>query len=251
MFGTVIGASTRKRCTHCRRLKRHEDFHRDRARTDGLTPTCKRCNIARSCAWMRRNREQRRAYHHEWYLRNRDVVNQQALRWRRLNPEKRKQVDHRYHAANADRIAAYARERFRQNRPKILETCRQWRRANPGKCRQFAERRRRRLHMATRGRVDLRKVYARHAGQCGVCDRPVPFEKVTWDHIVPLSRSGLHAARNLQPTHRPCNALKATRSQEWARAEWRRAQAHQKSALSAAPPGMEMPAGKLGDTGLR
>lgn len=59
--------------------------------------------------------------------------------------------------------------------------------------------------------VDLRTVYARCDGRCGICGEAVPLEQVTFDHIIPLSRGGPHVASNLQAAHASCNSRKGDR----------------------------------------
>lgn len=64
--------------------------------------------------------------------------------------------------------------------------------------------------------VNLVRVYRRDKGICQICGLPVPFNKepeniwgATIDHIIPLSRNGLHSMRNSQIAHRICNSLKS------------------------------------------
>lgn len=56
--------------------------------------------------------------------------------------------------------------------------------------------------------IDLRAVYARDGGNCGICGQPVSLETFTIDHIVPISRGGPHLFQNMQIAHHACNSLK-------------------------------------------
>lgn len=56
--------------------------------------------------------------------------------------------------------------------------------------------------------VDLRRVYKKCGGKCGVCNEPVSVETFTIDHIVPLSKGGPHVYDNLQIAHLACNTQK-------------------------------------------
>ena len=56
--------------------------------------------------------------------------------------------------------------------------------------------------------IDLRDVYSKASGICGICGQPVSFETFTIDHIVPMSRGGSHLLENLQPAHGECNSRK-------------------------------------------
>jgi 5-methylcytosine-specific restriction endonuclease McrA len=61
-----------------------------------------------------------------------------------------------------------------------------------------------------------RKTLARHQKHCHICgkwlDFDAPFHSpdfVTLDHIVPISRGGSNALKNLHLAHRQCNERKA------------------------------------------
>lgn len=63
--------------------------------------------------------------------------------------------------------------------------------------------------------VGLRGVYERANGICEICGLPVPNDTspenpwgATRDHIVPLSKGGLHEKSNCQLAHRICNSMK-------------------------------------------
>lgn len=59
--------------------------------------------------------------------------------------------------------------------------------------------------------VDLRLVFAKGDGLCGICGLPVEFAKFTVDHVVPMSKGGAHVLANLQPAHFACNSKKGDR----------------------------------------
>ena len=59
--------------------------------------------------------------------------------------------------------------------------------------------------------VDFRRVYAAAGGVCGICQQPVALDVFTIDHVVPLSKGGVHKFENLQLAHRACNSRKGNR----------------------------------------
>lgn len=59
--------------------------------------------------------------------------------------------------------------------------------------------------------VDLRRVWAKTNGCCGICHQPVSIDDFTVDHIVPYERGGAHILSNLQAAHRSCNSSKGNR----------------------------------------
>lgn len=63
-------------------------------------------------------------------------------------------------------------------------------------------------------KVDKRVVWERDGGICQICLLPVSFEEMSPDHIIPISKGGLHATWNVQTTHRSCNYRRRARSMD-------------------------------------
>jgi|GEM_PF-3546298 hypothetical protein len=59
--------------------------------------------------------------------------------------------------------------------------------------------------------IKAKQVWDRDKGICGICGKPVPFEKFELDHIRPLSKGGTHTFSNVQVAHRSCNSRKGAR----------------------------------------
>jgi|SRR5215831_9898152 len=57
-------------------------------------------------------------------------------------------------------------------------------------------------------RVDLRRLYERDKGTCGICKQPVAWEDASHDLITPRSKGGPSTWVNSQLTHRWCNVQK-------------------------------------------
>jgi len=56
---------------------------------------------------------------------------------------------------------------------------------------------------------DVRKLIYQHCnGRCKICGRPVSYNEMTLDHIVPLAAGGKEDVLNLQCTHMECNQAK-------------------------------------------
>lgn len=60
-------------------------------------------------------------------------------------------------------------------------------------------------------KVDLRDVYTKDCGICGLCKQPVDYTLFTIDHIKPIYLGGSHTLDNLQIAHWGCNVAKGTR----------------------------------------
>lgn len=55
---------------------------------------------------------------------------------------------------------------------------------------------------------EKKTVYAFNNGKCAICGKPVKFNKMTIDHIMPLSQGGTDDFSNLQLACHSCNRLK-------------------------------------------
>lgn len=119
-----------------------------------------------------------------------------ATEWKRANPEK---------------IVAITHDRYRRKRQQMKAAAERWRVNNPDKVRDIREARRARERGAFVEHVDRVVVWDAYEGCCGICRNPVGLDEMELDHIVPLSRGGLHQYANCQPSHMVCNRRKHNR----------------------------------------
>ena len=108
-------------------------------------------------------------------------------------------------------MLASARRRYPARKPQIQAANNRWRAANPDRVRDIRENRRARERAAFIEDVSRAAVYAAFDGRCGICNEPVAFAEMQLDHILPLSRGGMHEYANVQPTHEFCNKSKGAR----------------------------------------
>lgn len=59
-----------------------------------------------------------------------------------------------------------------------------------------------------------RIVYDRYDGKCAICGKPISYEEMTIDHIIPKSRGGERFFSNMQCTCDSCNLMKHYLTQE-------------------------------------
>lgn len=59
--------------------------------------------------------------------------------------------------------------------------------------------------------VVRRLIIARDASTCWICERVVPEDEIHLDHVVPLSRGGLHDPENVRVACASCNMWKGAR----------------------------------------
>ena len=127
-----------------------------------------------------------------------------AVEWQRAHPELRRKYSRDYAERNPEKNRRWQRE----NPEKRRAVAREWARRNLEKVEDHTRNRRARLCGAFVEKVEIAKVRERDAGRCGICGEPVPPEKESLDHVVPLARGGEHSYANTQLAHLSCNKRK-------------------------------------------
>ena len=179
-----------KWCGACRRWlpASPEYFPRSRRSSGGLYAKCRPCAVRKARAWQVKNPERKRAADHRF---------RGGAAWRRLQQKHRDAKlagTRRWRAENHEHRRSYQQE---------------WRRQHPLNVRAHVSRRKARLKgAALDGRVSYVRILIRDCGRCGVCDKPVRPEDLTFDHIKPLARGGAHSMDNIQVAHLICNMRK-------------------------------------------
>ena len=178
-------------------------------------------------------RERNRRYHEA----DREWASARAARWQAANPERVDASKLRSKLSGADRERAKRRrlddpEGHRQRQRAFYwadpearrERSRKWAESNPEKARQLSRRNNQFRRALKRGaasgtRFDAREVFERDGWRCGLCGLPIDptlsyphFMMATLDHIVPVSKGGLHTLENTQAAHARCNLSKANRT---------------------------------------
>lgn len=97
-----------------------------------------------------------------------------------------------------------------KNYDRYRSLIRGWQVKNPEKTRLYRAARR---HRMSGIKIDTSKICNWASRICGICGEAVagPYHL---DHIIPMSRGGIHAEHNLQVTHPTCNQRKFTKLQE-------------------------------------
>lgn len=131
-------------------------------------------------------------------LAEQDRKGQQARgrRYRLRHPEKVLQMTAQWHAANPEKINARRRARYAENPEKILASGRKRRAVKA---------------MAPVNDLTLAEWQAikEHFGhRCAYCGKK--FQRLTQDHITPLSEGGSHTLSNVVPSYKSCNSKKGT-----------------------------------------
>ncbi len=158
--------------------------------------------------------EKLRRYHYqcedcvkEYYIKNKSRIDEYSKNYYRENKEKKKTYQIDYYIKNKERILERTSAYKKAHKSQSKEYKRRYYRDNPDKVKEHFHRRKARLK-ANGGSytveewLDLCKKYD---NKCLCCGKK---EKLTVDHIVPLSRGGTNYIENIQPLCNECNASK-------------------------------------------
>ena len=123
----------------------------------------------------------------------------------------------RWLAANKGKMQAYYHEWYTQRSETRRAQVSAWRRANPDLVQLATERKRARKAAAPGAglsRSEWAAIKAAFSQRCAYCLRP--DDRLTQDHMQPLSRGGMHSQENIVPACRSCNSRKnASTTLEW------------------------------------
>lgn len=109
-----------------------------------------------------------------------------------------------WYAKNKERICAKER-----NNPQVRLQWKKWYEGHRAKFEVYVRRHDTRLLEAYVGEdFTLDELFLRDVGICGICRKAVERIDASVDHVVPLSKGGLHTRKNVQLAHRRCNSSK-------------------------------------------
>ena len=160
-----------KTCRTCQKSFPLDDFPLHPQMKDGHLNICKPCTRIQVKAWAAKHPDQ--------------VRDTQAA-WRAANPDRIKEHRRRSYQVNKLNGKAAERSRIRRARQKAATP--------PGT------------------RVSLKAILTRDGLFCHICQSTIDEpRKVSYDHVIPLSRGGEHVASNIKVAHRVCNSWKHDR----------------------------------------
>lgn len=173
-----------KTCKRCAVPKLFSEYKKNKENRDGLDTTCKTCRNELWRVWYyakdQTDRKKKQRDYDKKNRKSRDKVNKE---WKLKNPEKVAE----YEKTCRKRTNIKIRLRSRARRYKIKD----------GKVTQ----------------EDIRDLFKLQNNTCPYCPKDISKE-YNIDHILPLSRGGLHEKANIQLTCPKCNLSKATKTHE-------------------------------------
>jgi 5-methylcytosine-specific restriction endonuclease McrA len=191
-----LGLFDGKACRKCERWQPLEMFDKNAGMRDGRINMCKECTKA-----YRASRGSK-AY-------------EQAKQWRIDNPERfrtsRQEAYRRKHPLKPKRINQLLTAEQREQR---RERVREWNRRHPEKRRAVmqAYRARRKQSSGVVTSAEWKALCEYYDNQCLCCGSS---GSLTMDHVIPLSKGGLHILDNVQPLCGECNSRKKDRTVDY------------------------------------
>lgn len=169
--------------------------------------------VARSKAWQAKNPDKAK-----------ESKRKALLKARTEKPEHCRQLQRKWRLANKDSFNEKQRLWRLKNRPRCLELKRKWKTNNPdkikaqklkrtlaGKTREEDHRRRARLYAVGCENCHSAIANLKRERFCRWCCISLTKDNFTVDHIIPLSRGGLHKPDNLAAACKTCNLSKGNK----------------------------------------
>ncbi len=193
-----------KMCSKCKETKSIKEFGNQKATKDGLYRWCERC-----CrAYM--STPERRKYQREYQRERRKNFSEEQR-------ERRRKYEREYGRTEK----AKARKKRYSQSEKAREYSRNYRRSDVAKSQKSKRQAIRRTRKTQAGGyytdVEWRKLCEFYDFCCLKCNGKFPFEKLTIDHVKPVSKGGTSFVWNLQPLCRRCNTSKGAKEIDYRR----------------------------------
>lgn len=159
--------------------------------------------------WRAKHSEHLRIYIARWRLIHPDYNRKKGQERYRENGEEIKKKARENYYANQEDAKAYSRNFRKNNSEKTKQAVRTWHKAHPERMQEYHDRRRARKCMApvndfTNKQWESIKFLYNY--RCIYCGRQM--QRLTKDHVIPLSKSGSHTVSNIVPACQSCNSTK-------------------------------------------
>ena len=201
-----------KVCTKCKAAKQQSDFHKNRAKKDGLATECKPCAIAKAKAVYEADRDGCRQKMRDNYRAKSEEYKKRARDWETSNPEKVRAIKAAARARSPERYSEYGRRDWLKHGDKRRAAKKIYRAANLERGAEHVRARQTRKQRAMPVWADrdaIRQIYA----ECRRISESTGIKHHV-DHFYPLKGvtvSGLHNEFNLRVIPAAENQSKGSR----------------------------------------
>lgn len=163
------------KCCFCNKILDESYFYKDKSKTSGYKPRCKKCD--RLSLDIQKRKEYERNYRIKNYQKRKDIV----LRSIRKNIEHHKNIQTQYRKTDNFHILH----------------------------RKHGATRRARMANAFIEQVNYQEIYLQANKKCYYCGIDLLFSNAEFDHYIPISKGGKHEFSNIKCSCIKCNRAKA------------------------------------------
>ncbi len=188
-----------KNCRKCKEDKSVAEFSKSARNKDGLRSYCKACDSKVSKRWYSNNKQSNKERSQRWLAENKEVFREYQKSWEEENKKSRRN----YHASW-----------YQNNKERISRNHKEWWNNNPHKRRLYKNKYYGKIRNQG-GEVSpdiIEKLFLIQNNLCYYCEGFL--EEFHLEHMVPISRGGLHDDNNLCLSCPPCNLKKHTKTAE-------------------------------------
>ena len=220
MERTFTSLITNKRCGACKVDKPTNEFWKSSSNRDGFRSRCVRCEMEYRSSRKHLDRETSNRAQRKRREAEKQKIREAQTKWAEANPEKVKQLEktrleairqkrraqgRKWRDENPQKVRE-AQRKYRESHPEVYrEATKKYYLANPEVKRALERKRKARKHDNSIFYISTKELKRLYAGPCSYCGSS---GEMTLDHVVPISRGGVHGVSNLVPACNPCNSSK-------------------------------------------
>lgn len=199
-----------KQCRNCRKSKEITQFSKKDTCKDGHSTICKTCDCERSRAYAQQHKESVKEYKKSHYMKNQEVNIEYSRKHYLENKQSISDAMKKYYLKNKEVIRELRKEHYLANKELIRTRRKRYRLQNKEKVQSLNSKRRAKKSGAEGNHTAEEIQYLKEIQnyQCLMCRRTEPEIKLTFDHIVPLSKGGGDGIGNGQMLCQSCNSSK-------------------------------------------
>ena len=186
-----------KTCTQCKVDKSLEDFHKHVRSKTGYRSTCKLCRVAKSKTYYDVNFLKISQYTAEHRKKNKERINRVKRDKYALDPTYYLTLNKRWSDKNQEHLKKYHRNYIQNNKEKhqFNNAARRIRLRN--------------VEISDFTQEEWFLLLKDADGKCPLCNTE---QKLTMDHVVPISKGGDHTLTNIIAICKSCNCKKGTKT---------------------------------------
>uniref|UniRef100_A0A6H1ZEI5 Putative homing endonuclease n=1 Tax=viral metagenome TaxID=1070528 RepID=A0A6H1ZEI5_9ZZZZ len=204
-----------KCCTKCGKVKPITEFSKKETAKDGYRNRCKACIREEYKIYHATHREEEREFRRRYKTTCPEKVKEAKRRYRETHREQLIEANRRYKVINQMEIKKRNKKYQHAHPEKARERQRKYYAAHPEKAKEFNRNHRAKKYVAIGKGItweEWENICEKYDNQCLACGKA---GELTIDHIVPLSRGGVHDGSNIQPLCASCNAKKGKKTMDY------------------------------------